>query len=67
MHISQRSVFQNSNLTSIVSLYSRKRHQEDQTKDKYRGHHCLFKFGTSETKEVKLKEPMRFWLAHQYQ
>ena len=53
MYISQPSVYQNSNLTSIVPLYSRKRHQEDQTKDKYRGHHCLFKFVTSETKEVK--------------
>ena len=41
--------------------------QEDQTKDKFRGHHYLFKFVTSETKEVKLKEPMRLWLAHQYQ
>ena len=49
MYISQRPVYQNSNLTSIVPLYSRKRHQEHQTKDKYRGHHCLFKFVTSET------------------
>ena len=56
MYISQRSVYQNSNLTSIVPLYSRKRYQEDQTKDKYRGHHCLFKFVTGEAKEVKLKE-----------
>ena len=56
MYISQRSVYQNSNLTSIVPLYSRKRHQEDQTKDKYRGHHCLFKFVTSETKEVKSRK-----------
>ena len=46
--MSQRSMYRNSNLTSIVPLYSRRRHQEHQTKDKYRSYHYLFKFVTSE-------------------
>ena len=35
MNVSQCSIYRNSYLTSIVPLYSRKRHQVDQTKDKY--------------------------------
>ena len=47
--MSQRSIYRNSNLTSIVPLiYSRRRHQEHQTKDKYRSYHYLFKFVTNE-------------------
>ena len=33
MYMSQRSIYRNFNLTSIVPLYSRRRHQQDQTKD----------------------------------
>ena len=53
MYIIQRSIYIKILIVFyyIVLRYSQKRQQEDQTKDKYRCYHCLFKFVTSEWKK----------------